>query len=140
MTDSQKCLWRICDIGLLAMLVSGLSATNVLAQSGTLATISGTILDPDGKAVPTASISIKNDFTGAQRTLSADPAGRFEASGLTVGAYTIEVTAPGFKTARSTSLQLGANGLENIPISLQVAGISEEVTVSEFMPLAATLA
>src|SRR5438128_11771064 len=55
--------------------------------------------------------------------------------------YCRHVCVPaGFTTARSTGLQLAANGLENISISLSVARINEEVTVSEFLPLAATLA
>jgi hypothetical protein len=115
-------------------------SVQLLAQSGTLATISGAVVDPDGKVVPAASVSIKNDFSAAVRTITTDSAGRFEASGLPVGSYTIEVTAPGFKTARSAGLRLAANGLENISVALTVAGVSEEATVSEFLPLAATLA
>src|SRR4029077_8099819 len=37
-------------------------------------------------------------------------------------------------------LQLAANGLENILIALSVAPVNQEVTVSEFVPLAAILA
>src|SRR5262249_26316943 len=69
-----------------------------------------------------------------------DTEGRFAATGLRVGTYSIEVAAPGFATSRSAGLQLAANGLENISITLNIGAITEEVTVSEFLPLAATLA
>jgi len=107
---------------------------------GTLATISGTVLDPDGKVVPDATVIVTNNLNSIARTVVTDPEGRFAAPALAVGTYTIEVTSPGFAPARSTGLQLAANGLENISISLSVASISEEVTVSDFLPLAATLA
>src|SRR5262249_32857014 len=107
---------------------------------GSSATISGSVVDPDGKIVPAAAVSITNDVTRDTRTAQTDSFGRFSLPALPVGIYTLEVTAPGFAKARSANLQLTANGLENISISLQVAGVSEEVTVSEFMPLAATLA
>src|SRR5262245_21162232 len=108
--------------------------------TGNFATISGVVVDPDGNVVPNAAVSVKNDLTTATRTATTGPDGRFSVPTLAVGAYTIEVSAPGFAPARSTGLQLAANGLENISIALSIAKITEEVTVSEFVPLAATLA
>src|SRR5689334_13704756 len=78
---------------------------------GSLATISGTVQDPTGTVVAAATVTIKNDLTGIVTTVASDPAGRFSASGLIVGTYTVEVSVPGFTTARSTGLQLAANGL-----------------------------
>jgi iron complex outermembrane recepter protein len=107
---------------------------------GSSATISGIVQDPTGIVVPAATVTIKNDLTGIVTTVATDPAGRFSVSGLIVGTYTVEVSVPGFTTARSTGLQLAANGLENILITLSVAPVNQEVTVSEFVPLAAILA
>src|SRR5689334_3752775 len=118
-----------------------LGSGNLRAQIvGSSATISGSVIDPDGKIVPAAVVSISNDTTGETRTVQTDAVGRFSLPALPVGIYTLEVTAPGFAKARSANLQLTANGLENISISLNIASVSEEVTVSEFLPLAATLA
>src|ERR1051326_58683 len=113
----------------------------VQAQTiGSTGTISGRVLDPSGTVVPAAAVSIKNDLTGVVTTASTDATGRFSAPGLAVGAYTIEVAVPGFTPARSSGLQLTASGLENVDIPLTVAPVTSEVTVSEFVPLAATLA
>jgi iron complex outermembrane recepter protein len=125
----------------LYVLFCSLGATQLLAQTpGNSATISGTVLDPAGMAVPNAGVSVKNEVTGTVHSATTSDEGRFSVNGLPVGSYTIEVAAPGFASARSTGLQLGANGLENISIALTVASISQEVIVSEFFPLAATLA
>jgi len=98
------------------------------------------VLDPAGKVVPDAAVVVTNDLTAIVRSVTTSAEGRFSVTALPVGTYSIEVSSPGFTTARSTGLQLAANGLENISIALSVARINEEVTVSEFLPLAATLA
>src|SRR5947207_14570467 len=131
---------RILAVGLCTFLVL-LCAMPLWAQTiGRLATISGTVQDPTGIVVPAATVTIKNDLTGAVTTVATDPAGRFSAPGLIVGTYTVEVSVPGFTTARSTGLQLAANGLENILITLRVAPLNQEVTVSEFVRLVGILA
>jgi iron complex outermembrane receptor protein len=105
-----------------------------------MATMSGTVLDPDGKAVPGAIVTARNELSGAEATVSTDGAGRFSTPKLIVGTYVLEVDMPGFAIERSSGLQLAANGLENISISLKVASLSQETNVVEFLPLAATLA
>src|SRR5215475_1572715 len=107
---------------------------------GSTAAISGRVLDQSGTVVPAATVTIKNDLSGVVTTAGTDTTGRFSAQGLVVGTYTIEVAVPGFKTARSTGLLVTASGLENVDIALAVAPVNQEVTVSEFVPLAATLA
>jgi len=122
-----------------ALLIAG-SLPSQAQTTGSFATISGVVLDPTGNVVQNADVTAKNDLTGAVRSTITGLDGRFAVSALAVGTYTIEVSFPGFATARSTGLQLAANGLENISISLTVANLREEITVSEFVPLAATLA
>jgi iron complex outermembrane receptor protein len=118
-----------------------LISLQVQAQtSGSFATISGTVVDPEGKVVPGAAVSIKNDLNGIDHAVITGADGRFSVPNLQIGPYTIEVTAPGFAKARSAGLNLAGNGLENISIGLSVAAVSQEVTVNEFLPLAATLA
>src|SRR5215467_6294726 len=131
---------RMCVVGCAVLLLVAASFPLRAQTTGSFATISGSVVDPDGKVVPNAAVSAKNDLTGAVRSTTSDAEGRFSVAALAVGTYTLEVSAPGFATARNASLQLAANGLENISISLSIATVREEVIVSEFNPLAATLA
>jgi iron complex outermembrane receptor protein len=132
-------LKRVCVVGVFVLLCT-VSSLQVQAQTlGSSGTISGRVLDQSGTVIPSANVSIKNDLTGAMNTAPTDAMGRFSAT-LPVGSYTLEVVVPGFRTARSTGLPLGASGLENLDITLAVAPVNQEVTVSEFVPLAATLA
>jgi iron complex outermembrane receptor protein len=131
---------RTFAIGGCVLLCIACSAQLQAQTIGSAGTISGRVLDPSGTVVPGGTVSIKNDLTGVVTTASTDAMGRFSAPGLPVGNYTIEVGVPGFKTARSSGLLLTASGLENVDIPLSVAPVTTEVTVSEFVPLAATLA
>ena len=69
-----------------------------LAQLDT-GTISGTVADQTGAAVPGASVAIKNVETGIVRRLVTNEAGRYEAVALPVGTYEATVSLPGFQTS-----------------------------------------
>src|SRR5579863_10328060 len=60
-----------------------LSITCAFAQS--TATIQGTVTDPTGAAIPNATVTIKNQATGEERTTQTDSAGIYVAPSLTVG-------------------------------------------------------
>jgi iron complex outermembrane receptor protein len=130
---------HVCVVGLLSLLFAAFSLRLEAQTIGSTATISGRVLDQSGTVVPAATVTIKNDLTDAMTTVSSDATGRFLAR-VPLGTYTIEVALAGFRTARSTGLQVTASGLENLDIPLTVAPVNQEVTVSEFFPLAATLA
>ena len=112
-----------------------LSATAVLlvpqrqafAQTN-LATITGTVTDPTGAALPNVSVSIQNTETTATRTVTTDANGFYTAPSLTVGSYRITVAAQGFsKTTVPASLTLGGLSLD---VHMKVGNVSEEVTVT----------
>lgn len=133
-------LYRVLSVSVLVLFCSLMSVELQAQTIGSTATISGKVLDQTGQVIPTATVTIKNDLTGTVNSVPTDATGRFSAPGLRVGTYTIEVDVPGFTKARSAGLQLTASGLDNVDITLGVAPVNQEVTVSEFVPLAATLA
>jgi iron complex outermembrane receptor protein len=115
-------------------------ATPVLAaQTGPAGTITGTILDPDGKAVVNAAVVVRGP-AGITRAVTSDADGRFSIAELPIGIYTVEVTAPGFALARRDAVRLAAAKLEDITIALSIGGVTEEVTVSAELPAAAQVA
>ena len=103
------------------------SASSQVLENGT---ISGTVLDPTGAAVPNATVKITHVATGAERTLSTGPDGRYTAPILTAGEYTIEVSATGFATTIVLNVQLGV-GQELIQdVSVKVAAVGQVVEVT----------
>ena len=59
---------------LLALFFAALSAS---AQSGNAGTVRGTVTDPSGAVVPSATVHLTNDVSGFDRTASTDATGQF---------------------------------------------------------------
>ena len=60
-------------------------------------TITGTVLDPTGAAVPNARVTVTNVDTAASVTSVTTSAGDYTVPSLTAGAYSITVEAAGFR-------------------------------------------
>jgi len=116
---------RLALAGLLAMAV----AAPALAQSF-LGTIRGTVSDPQGAAVPKASVLVVDQSTGVPRAVETDGQGRYEAANLRPGTYRIEVVTTSFKKAERTGVILTAAGTARADIRLELGGVTETVTVS----------
>jgi len=105
------------------LLVLGMQA---LAQE---ATIVGTVTDPSGAAVTTATITITNNDTGVERTLPSNTDGQYVAPDLHIGHYTVRATAAGFKVAEQKNITLNVGDRTRIDFKLQVGSAQEQVTV-----------
>src|SRR5438105_3295723 len=101
-------------------------AAQALAQD---ATIVGTVTDPSGAAVSTASITITNTDTGVSRTAPTSSDGQYVAPDLRAGHYVMRATAAGFKVAEQTGLTLTVGDRLRIDFKLQIGSAQEQVTV-----------
>ncbi len=113
----------------LALLLSAIFlilAAQALAQE---ATIVGTVTDPSGASVASASIAITNLDTGVSRTVPTSSDGQYVVPGLAIGHYTMRATAAGFKVAEQTGLTLAVGDRQRIDFKLQVGSAQEQVTV-----------
>ena len=68
-----------------------------LAAFAQTATILGTVTDPTGSVVPTATVTMTNTATHAQRVLQTNGAGSYVAPELPIGPYSVSAEAKGFK-------------------------------------------
>src|SRR6202453_4293423 len=111
-------------ITLLCVLVS---AIPVLAQ--VTGSITGTVRDSSGGVIPKAKVSVNDKDRGIHRNTVTNSSGDYLVEGLGEGAYTVEVSAPGFKrfVAENTVLHVGQNARIDAP--LQVGSEVTEVTV-----------
>src|SRR5258707_6523672 len=79
----------------------------VLAQSpSTGAQLSGTILDPDGAAVPSATVTIRSEANAGERSAVSDAYGHYEFLLVPPGQYTLSVEAAGFAKLTNTGITL----------------------------------
>jgi iron complex outermembrane receptor protein len=122
----------------LAVCLCGL--VRLQGQGGDAATLTGTVLDVAGRPIPAAAVSVRNEAAGAARQTTSGTDGKFSVTGLPVGAYSIEASAPSFATSRRTGVKLAAGATEDISISLNVGELSQTVTVEGTVSVAAELA
>lgn len=99
------------------------------------ATISGTVTDPSGAAVPGATVQVREAGTGAINRTITDDAGQFVVPFLLPGHYTITVTASGFETLRRNDITLQAQEHPIVDLALKIGAASQTVTVTGATPL-----
>ena len=101
----------------------------------TTATLSGTLTDQSGGALPGVQVSIMNRGTGVQRTVTSDGAGRFTAPQLAPGLYDVTATMAGFETLVRQGITLAIGQEANLPLSMKVGAVTEQVVVTGEAPL-----
>jgi hypothetical protein len=94
------------------------------------ATLTGSVTDPQGAAVPGAKLEIRNLATNALTTASSNDSGVYVAPFLGVGDYSVTVTADGFKRALRESIELRVGDRVQVDFKLELGGVTEQVTVS----------
>jgi hypothetical protein len=98
------------------------------------ATLSGTVRDASGAAVPNAQVSIKNTATGVTRGVSADSVGFYTAPNLLPGNYDVTFSAPGFATEVVGGVTLTVGAQQVLNATLRVGQVSQQVTVTGETP------
>jgi len=91
----------------------------------------GTVTDPNGAAVPGASVSATETATGVKQTIATDGRGFYAFQSLPVGRYDVEVRASGFKPVRRTGVVIDVNSKVLVDASLVIGERTDAVTVSE---------
>src|ERR1039458_8598832 len=102
------------------------TAISSLAQT---ATLRGQVTDESGGVIPRANVTLTG--TGGQvTTTAADDIGAYSFSGVAVGNYTVQASAPELVQARPSRVTLKP-GPQVLNLTLKVASRSDKVTVQE---------
>jgi hypothetical protein len=110
--------------------VFGLSILLATALFGQTTSLTGTVSDPSGAVVPSATIAIVNSQTGAERQTTSDNQGRYTMQQLTPGTYKLTAKAPGFADVVINNVELLVNQPATLPILFEKVGTtSTTVTV-----------
>lgn len=116
----------------------GLSMIMICVQSisaqDTRGTIRGTVVDPNGQAVPNAAVQVIDPSRGSTTNLTTNGEGLYTAKYLVPGTYQIVVEASGFKKSIRDNVLVQINATVQIDIPLELGGASETVTVTSDVP------
>lgn len=95
------------------------------------ATLSGTVLDPQGLAVRGAKLTIRNADTGAEREAVSDDAGRYKVVGLPPGTYKINVDGgANFALYQNDSVVVTVGADATLDPKLELKGVQQTVMVN----------
>jgi hypothetical protein len=98
-------------------------------------TISGTITDTTGAALPNAHVLVHNDETGNERRLMTGTDGRYSAPSIPVGIYTVTAGADGFDDHTLSGIALSVGQSQIISLTLALTGVMQSVTVKDAPPV-----
>ncbi|CAN5646952.1 hypothetical protein BH24ACI3_BH24ACI3_00360 [soil metagenome] len=114
-----------------------LTTIGVSAQDLDNVGISGRVIDPNGLAVPGATVTALQVSTGQSRTVQTDDNGRYRMIGLQPGNYTVRYEAAGFGSKERVGLTTLSGQNLQLDMSLTPADVQAEttVTIDEDSPL-----
>ncbi len=104
--------------------------SGVSAQTSTVGSISGTVRDPQGGAIPKVEVTIVEETTGQTRTARTDDDGSYSAQSLPAGRYTVSVAPQGFKNTVATGIEVHVSDRVVLDLNLEVGQVSEVVTIT----------
>ena len=106
------------------------STTPLFAQRSDRAIISGVVTDPQGSAVPGATVTIRNEATGVDTALITNDAGAYTTPPLVLGTYTVKVELQGFSVSESGNIRLGGGEQVRHDVTMTVGALTETVQVA----------
>jgi len=113
----------------LAILLFILGSIELFAQSvGVAGTVEGSIVDPSGAVIRSATVTLENDFTHYKQSKVTDQTGRFLLTNIPPDRYHLIVTAAGFGVSHTDVAVRSKVPLE-LKIALNLASHSETVQV-----------
>ncbi len=104
------------------------------AAQQTLGGITGTVVDPQGGAIPGADVKAVSEETGLVRTAKSNTQGSYQLNDLPLGRYTVTFSITGFSTEKFPGILVQADRTATLPAQLAVGAVADSVTV-DFNPL-----
>ena len=106
-----------------------LAAFAVPSQAQFGSSLTGTVTDASGGAIPKASATLTNEATHQTVTQTASDVGVYQFPSLAGGRYDLTVTANGYKVGTFTAIDVPEGAPRNFDVNLAPGGSSETVTV-----------
>jgi iron complex outermembrane receptor protein len=96
--------------------------------------ISGIVRDAQGEPVASATVTVRNQSSGASLSATSANDGRYTVTGLAAGTYTVAATPFGYRSFERQNVQVGASSAVTVDIVLEplsLAGITVTAMLRE---------
>ena len=121
----------------LGTLVFGASSPAWAQQAA--GSITGTVVDPSGSAIPNATVTVRDVDRGIVLTTKTSSAGLYNFPQVTQGNVVVSAEASGFSKTVRNAFSLSVNQVAEINFKLQVGGVNAVVDVTAAPPLLQTV-
>src|SRR6478736_2467556 len=121
---------RLVTVALFAVICGAL----LYAQSTTDGAIGGTVYDTNGAVVANAKITVRNNGTNAESTITTDGSGFFRVNKLQPGAYTVSVSQQGFAPYKAEQVIVQVGSVTDLSPRLAIGSSTETVEVTAEAP------
>src|SRR5688500_6213878 len=106
-----------------------------LAQAQTTGSITGTVTDASGAALPGVSITLSGDrLIGGPQTQVTDASGTYRFDRLVPGSYNVKFELQGFRPVDRPDVRISAAFVATINGKMEVGSVSETITVTGESP------
>ena len=126
---NRKTRWSIALLGMCLVLAFAMLTQGVQAQA-LYGTITGSVKDTSGGAIPGVEITATNSSTNLSETAISNDVGNFNIPNLPTGVYTLRAVLTGFRESVTQNVTVNAGTVIREDVVLQVGQITETVTVS----------
>ncbi|MDT5272032.1 MAG: hypothetical protein QOH49_4218 [Acidobacteriota bacterium] len=90
--------------------------------------LNGTVNDPNGAALPGATVEIRNVETNVANTVTTNEDGNYSFPLVNPGKYTLTVTAQGFSNSTRENIEIRVSEKLTLDVPMSVTGVGETVT------------
>ncbi len=137
---SKQTISRSIWVAATLTLALSMGGRRAAAQSETNGAIEVNVTDPQGLAVPKASLSCLNTGTGQETKATTNDQGQHRFIELQPGAYKVTVNTAGFNEGTQDNVVVEVGRVSYLSIPLQVGGGKQVVEVTSSTPLVSTAA
>lgn len=116
-------------VSLLAVLLWVTFSANPGRAQSFNATLSGTVSDPTGAAIPNVTLTLRSVAIGTESRTTSGPDGLYSFPNLRPGIYELRAKAQGFKEYVQTGIELTMNALARQDVKLQLGTAVQTVEV-----------
>jgi hypothetical protein len=114
---------------ILGLVALTLAAGTAWAQSGSQGTITITVVDASGGAVPITALNLVDQATNYSRKATTNENGEHTFVNLSIGVYKLTATHPGYSNAVISHVEVHASLTTDVRVALKVGASSESIEV-----------